>query len=74
MINGYKQDALIMGQACFSMDQTNLCNLGRGSLKDHLFQIGSVVYLIDWLQSLKQFFINVSFHILIGSLTLMALF
>ena len=29
---------------------------------------------IDWLQSLKQIFINVSFHILVASLTLMALF
>ena len=29
---------------------------------------------LDWLQSLKQFFINVSFHILVDSLTLMALF
>ena len=30
-------------------------------------------YNIDWLQSLKQFFINVSYHILVASLTLMAL-
>ena len=29
---------------------------------------------LDWLQSLKQFFINVSYHILVDSLTLMALF
>ena len=29
---------------------------------------------IDWLQSLKQFFINVSYHILVAGLTLMALF
>ena len=29
---------------------------------------------VDWLQSLKQFFINVSYHILLVSLTLMALF
>ena len=28
---------------------------------------------LDWLQSLKQFFINVSYHILVASLTLMAL-
>ena len=27
---------------------------------------------VDWLQSLKQFFINVSYHILVASLTLMA--
>ena len=30
--------------------------------------------IIDWLQSLKQFFINVSYHVLVASLTLMALF
>ena len=29
---------------------------------------------LDWLQSLKQFFINVSYHMLVASLTLMALF
>ena len=29
---------------------------------------------VDWLQSLKQFFINVSYQILVASLTLMALF
>ena len=29
-------------------------------------------YLLGWLQSLKQFFINVLFHILEASLTLMA--
>ena len=29
---------------------------------------------LDWLQSLKQFFINVSYNILVASLTLMALF
>ena len=28
---------------------------------------------LDWLQSLKQFFIDVSYHILVASLTLMAL-
>ena len=29
---------------------------------------------LDWLESLKQFFINVSYHILVASLSLMALF
>ena len=29
---------------------------------------------LDWLQSLKQFFINVPYHIIVASLTLMALF
>ena len=32
-----------------------------------------VVQLLDWLQSLKQFFIKVSYHILVASLTMMAL-
>ena len=32
-----------------------------------------VVVNLDWLQSLKQFFINVPYHILVASLTLMAL-
>ena len=29
---------------------------------------------LDWLKSLKQFFINVPYHILVASLTLVALF
>ena len=29
--------------------------------------------ILDWLKSLKQFFINVPYHILVASLTLMAL-
>ena len=29
---------------------------------------------LDWLQFMKQFFINVSYHILVASLTLVALF
>ena len=29
---------------------------------------------LDWLQSLRQFFINVSYHIRVASLTLMDLF
>ena len=33
-----------------------------------------IPYALDWLQALKQFFINVSYHILVASLTLMALF
>ena len=39
--------------------------------KTHIMQL---VRAIDWLQSLKQFFINVSYHIVVASLTLMALF
>ena len=34
----------------------------------------NVVSCLDWLQSLKQIIINVSYHILVASLTLMALF
>ena len=34
----------------------------------------SVRVSLDWLQSLKQFFVNVSYHILVASLTLTALF
>ena len=30
--------------------------------------------IVDWLQSLKQFFINVPYHIFVASLTPMALF
>ena len=38
----------------------------------HYVRIG-LSKLVDWLQSLKQLFINVSFDILVASLTLMAL-
>ena len=31
------------------------------------------LWSLDWLLSLKQFFINVSYHILVASLTLIAL-
>ena len=36
--------------------------------------IGGIRNSLDWLQSLKHFFINVSSRILVASLTLMALF
>ena len=36
--------------------------------------IGTYYGHLDWLQSLEQFFINVSYYILKASLTLMALF
>ena len=39
-----------------------------------LNDFGSLSFQLDWLQSIKQFFINVSYHILVASLTLMALF
>ena len=38
--------------------------IGTNHMYDHL----------DWLQSLKQFFINVSYHILVATLSRMALF
>ena len=39
-----------------------------------LFTVCLAGLFVDWLQSLKQFFINVSYHIPVASLTLMALF
>ena len=36
-----------------------------------MFEHRNFVAAVDWLQSLKQFFINVSYHILVASLTLM---
>ena len=39
-----------------------------------LYLTSDVHLKLDWLQSLKQFFINVSYHILVASLTLMAMF
>ena len=35
---------------------------------------GSFGDVLDWLQFLKHFFINVSYHILVASLTLIAFF
>ena len=48
--------------------QKDLSHTESDTLKSQLH-----MYL-DWLQSLKQFFINVSYHMLVASLTLMALF
>ena len=45
---------------------------GPGPLAFVSFQI--LQSLINWLQSLKQFFINLSYNILVASLSLMALF
>ena len=39
-----------------------------------LFPTVPICIDLDWLLSLKQFFINVPYHILVASLTLMALF
>ena len=44
------------------------------SIPDLCLLLTLVWGMLDWLQSLKQFFINVSYHILVASLTLMALF
>ena len=37
-----------------------------------LLKVNTKVCFLDWLQSLKQCFINVSYQILVASLTLMA--
>ena len=39
-----------------------------------VLQVSMSCLSLDWLQSLKHFFINASYHILVASLTLMALF
>ena len=52
----------------------NLLKLdGPSALKSRLFQ-EMLLMRLDRLQSLKQFFINVPYHILVASPTLMALF
>ena len=42
------------------------------SLASYAYEKRITTVCLDWLQSLKQFFINVSYHILVASLTLMA--
>ena len=49
-----------------------LQNISRGIEKPKL-EMGDIEETLDWLQSLKQFFINVSYDIFVASLTLMAL-
>ena len=39
-----------------------------------IIDYSSLLQTLDWLQSIKQFFINVSYYKLVASLTLMALF
>ena len=51
--------------------KTALHNIGDENEGDVAFEVEA--YLV-WLQAFKQFFINVSYHILVASLTLMALF
>ena len=46
------------------------------TVSDHLLSakiIQAIIQELDWLQSLKQFFVDVSYHILVASLTRMAL-
>ena len=43
-------------------------------IKSELKKNGFSVHMLDWLKSLKQLFINVSYHKLVACLTLMALF
>ena len=49
------------------------CELQVASCKLRVAK-ANIISQLDWLQSLKLFFINVSYHILLASLTLMALF
>ena len=54
-------------------------HLWNGALNIHKMihimpSLNWVAMFLEWLQSLKQFFINVSYHFLVASLTLMALF
>ena len=52
-----------------------LCTLAMSQGFHHSFAKDLLVTgSLDLLQSLKQFFINLSYHILVASLTLMALF
>ena len=48
--------------------------LYQGTTELHFLYVWRAKSCLDLLQSLKQFFINVSYHILVASLTLMALF
>ena len=60
------------------MSLRDLINMGNHFIEPNVRGEGNDHYhwtkMLDWLQSLKQFFINVSYHILVASLTLMALF
>ena len=48
-------------------------NYKPGMSKDECLKFIANGKKVDWLQSLRQFFINVSYHIVVASLTLMAL-
>ena len=58
--------------ACWIARQASRCQ--QALSKSCLVNLISKDTHLDWLQSLKQFFINVSHHILVASLTLMTLF
>ena len=49
-------------------------NYKPGMSKDECLKFIANGKKVDWPQSLKQFFIDVSYNILVASLTLMALF
>ena len=60
----------------FAVAVTRSCSLGLqklGFCRAHSASQHHVASMVDWLQSLKQIFTNVSYHILVVSLTLMAL-
>ena len=62
---------------CISVQQTclSLANLHRYHMAvlPANIEVSFSCNQVDWLQCFKQFFINVSYHILVASLTLMAL-
>ena len=49
-------------------------NKRRNGRANEILGLNTYALKLDWLQSLKSFFINVSYHILVASLTVMALF
>ena len=72
------EDRFYLSKQCRPRWNAALCDISSAS---SLFAKVPVYYpewkgltvTIDWLQSLNQFFVNVSYHILVVSLTLMAL-
>ena len=67
------------GSKFFHLREVTILNGGGAQLKIFTANFSSLALTrefeyIDWLRSLKQFFINVSYHILAASLTLMALY
>ena len=54
--------------------KTPLVNSHKIVISAYLVYFMTDGFSLDWLESLKQFFIIVSYHILVASLSLMALF